>query len=139
MSSSEVRNTCVQDVDICKKTCDKMPGVTFLGTGKHRSYDGQYSGVGVKLPGWHNPIVFDTKTGKAILDNYNGSWGHMDELNKFLAGYAEEYIGNVVEGVPGASIESTETLSDGNVKIVIDVPDTAIEGGGAGTPGWGAL
>lgn len=60
--------------------------------GVHQLYGGKFQGVAIKLPGWRYPVVFDTKTGTARMDNYNGAWGPAKELDKFLTRYQAEQI-----------------------------------------------
>ncbi len=57
----------------------------------HALCDGvQVSGIGVKLPGWVYPAVFDVKAGVVHYDVYEGAWGNIDELNKLKAYYGLE-------------------------------------------------
>ena len=53
-------------------------------------FSGEATGVIVKLPGWKYPAVFDTESGQARYDNYNGRWGKQAQLDRFLQGYAVE-------------------------------------------------
>lgn len=58
-------------------------------------YDGKTKeGTSVRLQGWRHPVVFDMK-GECYYDNYNGSWGAQEELNKLN----QHYTGAVVEQV----------------------------------------
>lgn len=43
-------------------------------------------GLTVALPGWKYPLVI-TEDGSLAYDNYHGSWGKIQELNK-VVGYA---------------------------------------------------
>lgn len=51
-------------------------------------YDGkEYTGLAIRLKGWSYPVVIDTKTGALHYDNYGGSWGKQEELNKLTQMY----------------------------------------------------
>jgi hypothetical protein len=53
-------------------------------------FAGTASGLIVRLPGWHYPVVIDTTTGGVQFDNYGGAWGSRAELDKLLQAYAVE-------------------------------------------------
>ena len=42
--------------------------------GTTRLFSGEATGAIVKLTGWRYPAVFDTESGQARYDNYNGRW-----------------------------------------------------------------
>ena len=52
--------------------------------GTTRLFSGEATGLIVKLPGWRYPAVFDTETGQARYDNFNGRWGEQAQLERFL-------------------------------------------------------
>lgn len=47
----------------------------------------EHEGLLVQLPGWKFPVIINTKTGEAKMDNYNGVWGAQVELEKFTQLY----------------------------------------------------
>ena len=47
----------------------------------------EHEGLLVQLPGWKYPVIINTKTGEAKMDNYNGAWGAQVELEKFTQYY----------------------------------------------------
>ena len=53
-------------------------------------FSGSATGLLVKLPGWHYPVVVDTASGETKFDNYNQAWGKQSELDKLLQAYAVE-------------------------------------------------
>jgi hypothetical protein len=58
--------------------------------GEHSLYSGMQTGIAVRLPKWHYPVVCDTKSGRVRFDNYGGRWGEERELNRFIQAYAVE-------------------------------------------------
>jgi hypothetical protein len=56
----------------------------------HRLFSGATKdGLAVQLPDWRYPVVI-TDDGKAHYDNYNGSWGEQDQLDRFMQAYLVE-------------------------------------------------
>jgi hypothetical protein len=53
-------------------------------------FSGEATGLLVKLSGWLYPVVFDTATGQARYDNYEGAWGDPKHLDSFMQMYAVE-------------------------------------------------
>ena len=42
------------------------------------------------MPGWLYPVCIDTASGTVKFDNYAGSWGDQEHLDKFMQAYAVE-------------------------------------------------
>lgn len=80
-------------------------------------YSGNFSGMLIRLPGWHYPAVADLTTGELKFDNYGGAWGEQAELDRFLQAYAIEKIKLESRGKGYAVNE--EAMSDGSVKLEI--------------------
>jgi len=57
--------------------------------GRHKLYQTTEEGVAISLPGWKYPVVVKSD-GTVAYDNYNGSWGKIEELNKLKAYYGLE-------------------------------------------------
>ena len=55
-----------------------------------RLFNGNVTGLSVKLPGWRYPIVVDTASGSIKYDNYEGRWGDQEKLGLLLQMYAVE-------------------------------------------------
>lgn len=85
--------------------------------GTTRLFSGQATGLIVKLPDWHYPIVVDTLSGVVSYDNYNGLWGDQAHLNSFLQAYAVEKV-KLESRKKGYTVSET-TLQDGSVKVQI--------------------
>ncbi len=88
-----------------------------LGTAK--LFDGEVTGLLVKLPDWLYPAVLDTATGRVLFDNYNGSWGRQEHLDRLLQGYAIEKA-RIEARKRGHSVIE-QPLADGSVKLTITV------------------
>ncbi len=58
--------------------------------GTARLFEGEATGLLVKLPGWLYPVACDVQTGELRYDNYNGSWGGQEHLDRFMQSYAVE-------------------------------------------------
>ena len=75
----------------------------------------------VKLPGWLYPVVFNTQTGEANFDNYNGGWGNVEELHSLV----QEYSIQVAEAesqqlvVQGWTMERVRQ-ENGDIQVVIE-------------------
>jgi hypothetical protein len=88
-------------------------------SGTAELFSGKATGLIVKLPGWHYPVVIDTASGTAQFDNYGERWGKQTELDKLLQAYTVEKaraearrLGNTV---------TEQTLTDGSIKLTIQV------------------
>lgn len=57
--------------------------------GSHKLFQTTEEGIGVSLLGWRYPAVIKPD-GTVAIDNYNGSWGKIEELNKLKAYYGVE-------------------------------------------------
>ena len=77
-----------QHLDCLKRACRRV-GAEYLGNGRHVLFDGSHTGYGVKLKGWRYPMVIETG-GDAKYDNYGGSWGDADQIQKLKQAYAAE-------------------------------------------------
>ena len=58
--------------------------------GTAKLFEGEATGLLVRLPGWMYPVVVDTATGEARYDNFGGSWGDPKQLDRFVQIYAVE-------------------------------------------------
>ena len=107
--------TEVKDAAAVEAACRRL-GLTAPESGHHILFAGQSAdGLAVKLPGWQYVAVFNTETGAAHYDNYNGSWGKQEELDKFLQAYAVEKA--IYEAQKGGYSVYEETLADGSIKL----------------------
>lgn len=82
-------------------------------------FSGEATGAIVQLPGWKYPVVFDTTSGEARFDNFEGRWGKREELGKFLQMYAVEKCR--LESRRKGHVVTEQTLSDGSIKLTVNV------------------
>lgn len=108
--------TEVRDLDALQSACRRL-GLDAAVSGKHRVYAVDREGYAVRLPNWSFPVVCNLETGAVDFDNYNGSWGKQEELDKFLQAYAVEKA--ILEAQRmGYSLYET-TLADGSIELNI--------------------
>lgn len=86
-------------------------------------FEGEATGLLVKLSDWLYAVVVDTATGQVRYDNHEGSWGDQKHLDAFLQAYAVEKA-KIEARKKGHSVYE-QSLPDGSVKLTITV------GGGA--------
>ncbi len=114
--------TEVRDASAIRAACQRLklePPVH----GTTKLFSGEATGTIVKLPGWKYPAVFDTETGQARFDNYNGHWGEQAQLDQFLQSYAVEK-GKIEARRKGHSC-TEHRLADGSIKLTINVGGAA--------------
>ena len=91
---------------------EPVPGTVQL-------YSGAATGLLVRLPGWHYAVACDTATGQLHYDNYNGSWGRQEQLDRFLQRYALEKAS--LEARKRGHRVAEQALPDGSVKLTVTV------------------
>ena len=89
MSHIVTIRTQVRDAMALAAACRRL-GLSEPVTGTAKLFVTSAKGQIVHLPGWTYPVVFDTATGEAHFDNYQGGWGDQKELGKLLQRYAAE-------------------------------------------------
>ena len=79
----------IRDPDAVAAACRRLnlPGPV---QGTAALFEGQATGLLVKLPGWLYPVVCDTASGVIRFDNYNQQWGKPEQLDRLLQAYAVE-------------------------------------------------
>jgi hypothetical protein len=86
-------------------------------------FEGQATGLLVRLPGWLYPVVCDTASGRVRFDNYGGSWGKREELDRLLQGYA---VGKArIEAQKRGHSVVEQALADGSIRLTIEVGGVA--------------
>jgi hypothetical protein len=91
--------------------------------GTAKLFEGEASGLLVRLPGWLYPAVVETVTGRIRYDNFSGAWGDPAQLGRFLQAYAVEKA-RIEAHRKGYSV-TERALADGSIKLTVAV------GGGA--------
>ncbi len=87
--------------------------------GTAKLFAGEATGLLVKLPGWLYPVVCDVQTGELRYDNYGGSWGGQEHLDRFMQSYAGERA-KIEARRRGRSVVE-QALADGSIKLSITV------------------
>jgi len=80
-------------------------------------FDGKVAGLLVRLPGWLYPVACDTDSGVLRYDNYNGSWGGEEHLDRFKQSYAVEKA--ILEARKKGYAVSEQSLEDGSIRLQI--------------------
>jgi hypothetical protein len=110
--------TEVRDPAAVAAACQRL-GLPEPVHGTAKLFEGEATGLLVKLPGWLYPIIIDTTNASVRFDNFGGNWGAPEQLDHFLQAY----------GVAKASIEARkkgfsvaeQTQADGSILVTIGV------------------
>ena len=86
-------------------------------------FEGEASGLVVRLPGWTYPVVVNTATGETKYDNFNGHWGRQLELDRLMQAYAVEKAR--IEARRAGHDVQEQQLADGSIKVTIAVGGAA--------------
>ncbi len=116
MSHVVTVKTRVTDPRAVEAACSRL-GLPRPTHGAAQLYSGEATGLIVKLPGWHYPVVFDTATGACSYDNYGGHWGEQQHLDRLLQLYAVEKARLEARARGYGVVE--QTLSDGSIMLRI--------------------
>jgi hypothetical protein len=114
--------TEVRDPAAAAAACRRL-GLPEPVHGTARLFSGEATGLLIRLPGWLYPAVFDTTTGRARYDNFEGEWGDPAQLGLFFQAYALETA--KIEARKQGYATTEQTLADGSIRLTINV------GGGA--------
>ena len=118
MSHTVQIQTEVRDPTAVAAACRRL-GLPEPVHGTVQLFSGEATGLLVKLPGWLYAVACDTATGQLHYDNYNGSWGRQEHLDRFLQRYALEKA-HIEARKRGHSVVE-KPLPDGSVKLTITV------------------
>ena len=86
-------------------------------------FEGQATGLLVRLPDWLYPVVCDVQSGTLRYDNFAGSWGDPRHLDNFIQRYAVEKA--TIEARKRGHAVAEQSLSDGSIRLVIQVGGAA--------------
>ena len=117
----EIR-TEVRDPDAVTAACRRL-GLPEPVHGTATLFEGQATGLLVRLPGWLYPVVCDTATGVVRFDNYNQAWGRQEHLDRLLQAYAVERAR--IEALRRGLSVSEQSLTDGSIRLTIQVGGAA--------------
>ncbi len=110
--------TEVRDPDGAAAACRRL-GLPAPVNGTATLFEGEATGLLVKLPGWVYPLVIDTTSGQVRYDNYSGAWGEQQQLDRFLQIYAVEKAR--IEARKRGHTVTEQALPDGSIKLTIQV------------------
>jgi len=110
--------TEVRDPAAVSAACRRL-GLAEPIQGTAKLFEGEATGLLVKLPGWLYPVVCNTATGELSFDNYNQAWGPQEQLDRFLQAYAVEKAGIEARRRGHSVVE--QPLADGSIKLSITV------------------
>ena len=114
--------TEVRDTAAVRAACQRLK-LEQPSHGTARLFSGEATGLIVKLPDWQYPVVFNTSTGEAKYDNYNGRWGDQKQLDHFLQAYAVEKT--KIEARRKGHAVTEQQLADGSIKLTVNVGGAA--------------
>jgi hypothetical protein len=114
--------TEVRDPDAIVAACHRL-GLPKPIHGTATLFEGQATGLLVKLPDWLYPVVCDITTGVIRFDNYQQTWGRQEHLDRLLQAYAIEK--SRIEALKRGHSISERSLSDGSIKLTIQVGGAA--------------
>jgi hypothetical protein len=86
-SNLEVR---VKNKSLLLGVCNKL-GLKICENTKVSFFSTSEQGTSIQLKGWKYPVVI-RPDGTLVYDNFNGTWGNMSELHKFVQTYAVEGV-----------------------------------------------
>jgi len=110
--------TEVRDAAAAGAACRRL-GLEAPVHGSAELYSGTVTGLIVKLPGWRYPAVFNTESGQARYDIFNGRWGNQVQFDRFLQAYAVEKCRLEARVKGNTCIE--QQLSDGSIKLTVQI------------------
>ncbi len=83
--------------------------------GRHQLYAEAVEGLGVSLPRWRYPVVFDIRGGQVFFDDFGGLWGERAQLDRLLQSYAIEQATSTARRQGYAVVE--QARQDGSVRL----------------------
>jgi hypothetical protein len=122
MSHIVTITTEVRDPEAVAAACRRL-GLPEPAQGTATLFEGQATGLLVKLPGWLYPVVCDTATGAVRFDNYDGRWGDPKQVDRLLQAYAVERA--LIEARKRGHHVVEQSLADGSIKLTIEVGGVA--------------
>lgn len=108
----------VRDPDAVRAACRRL-GLAEPVHETVQLFSAPATGLAVRFPDWHYPVVFDIAKAEARYDNFGGRWGPQKELDRFMQAYAVEKA--KIEARKQGRTVSEQTLADGSIKLTIQV------------------
>lgn len=110
--------TEIRDAEAVKDACKRL-GLEQPVEGTAKLFEGEASGLLIKLPDWLYPAVVDIASGQVRYDNYEGRWGDPKHLDRFMQAYAIEKA--KIEARKRGHTVYERPLPDGSIKLTIQV------------------
>ena len=110
--------TEVRDPAAVHAACQRL-GLPEPAHGTATLFEGQATGLLVRLPDWLYPVVCDVRTGELRYDNFGGHWGDPAHLDRFVQRYAAEKA--TIEARKRGHAVAEQALVDGSIKLTIRV------------------
>jgi hypothetical protein len=108
--------TQAKDSQAIAAACQRL-GLAAPQHGTARLFEGEATGLLVRLPGWLYPLVIDPASGDIRFDNYAGAWGDPQQLDRFKQAYAIEKTR--IEAAKKGHRLTEQKQADGSVKLTI--------------------
>ena len=118
MSHIVTIKTEVRDAEAVQAACKRL-GLQEPVRGTAKLFEGEATGLLVKLPGWLYAAVVSTETGQVKFDNYQGAWGDPKHLDAFVQSYA--ICKATIEARKRGHSVYEQALPDGSIKLTIQV------------------
>lgn len=118
MSHIVTIQTEVRDPVAVAAACRKL-GLPEPVQGTANLFSGAATGLLVKLPEWLYPLCIDTASGTLRYDNYGGSWGNPEHLDRFLQRYAVEKA--TIEARRKGYTVTELPLADGSIRLTVQI------------------
>ena len=114
--------TEVRDPTAVAAACHRL-GLPEPVHGTATLFSGEATGLLVKLPGWLYAVCIDTASGTMKFDNYGGSWGDQEHLDRFMQAYAVERA--AIEARKKGYSVTEQALTDGSIRLTVQVGGAA--------------
>ena len=118
MSHIVTIKTEVRDAAAIRAACRRL-NLDQPEQGVFKLFNGEATGLAVRLPGWAYPVVCDTVSGQAQFDNFEGRWGDQKHLDRFLQAYDVEKAKLEARRLGHGVTE--HALNDGSIKLTVQV------------------
>lgn len=118
MSHIVTIKTELRDAEAVQAACRRL-GLQEPVQGTATLFEGEATGLLVKLPDWLYAVVVDTSSGQVRFDNFEGAWGEQKQLDALLQAYA--ICKATIEARKRCHSVYEQPLPDGSVKLTITV------------------
>ena len=110
--------TQIRDRDAVHSACLRMRLPEPV-DGPTRLFSSTVTGLAVRLPEWRFPVVCELSTGQLFYDNFNGHWGKITQIDRFIQSYAVEKA--CLEARRKGHSVTEQALADGSIKLTLQV------------------